>query len=71
MASNYSIEQPYPLFSLPQSIDTSAGRVTGGASFSINGSRKRKRTEVVVGVDGESLNVYDVWKVQRVFCISG
>jgi len=60
MTSTYSIEQPYALFTLPRPIDTTSGRTIGGTSCSINGKRKRKRTETVIAVDGESLSVYDV-----------
>lgn len=62
MTSTYSLGQPYTLFTLPRPIDSVAGRITGGSAYSINASKKRKRTDVVVGVDGESLNVYDVTK---------
>ena len=47
--------------SLPRPIAQSNGRymagdVYGGAA----GSKKRKRSELVVGVDGEGVNLYDV-----------
>jgi hypothetical protein len=47
--------------SLPRPIDHSNGRyvvgeVYGGAA----GTKKRKRSELAVGIDGEGVNLYDV-----------
>lgn len=46
---------------LPQPIDHSKGQyvvseVYGGAP----GAKKRKRSELAVGIDGEGVNLYDV-----------
>lgn len=46
---------------LPQPIDRANGRyvvaeVYGGAP----GAKKRKRSEVAIGIDGEGVNIYDV-----------
>lgn len=47
--------------SLPRPIDPSNGRyVVGEVYGGVPGSKKRKRSEVAVGIDGESVNLYDV-----------
>ena len=46
---------------LPRPIDHSNGRYVVGEVFGgVPGSKKRKRSELVVGVDGEGVNLYDV-----------
>lgn len=60
MSDSYSIEAPVTLFTLPQPSNSSSKGQQAGPSHSISGSRKRKRTEIVVGSDGETVNVYDV-----------
>lgn len=61
MSPKLSLQKPYAIATLPQSIDQSkeqyvVGEVYGG----VPGSRKRKRPELAVGVDGEGVNLYDV-----------
>lgn len=60
MATAYAIDAPHTLFSLPRPLDAVAGKTLTGASYTVEGSKKRKRSEIVAGVDGESINVYDV-----------
>ncbi len=61
MFAAFSIEKPTILATLPQPIDHSTGRyVVSEVHGGTPGSRKRKRSELVVGVDGEGLNIYDV-----------
>ncbi len=56
------------LASLPRPIDNSAGRyVVAEVLGGVPGSRKRKRAELAVGVDGEGLNLYDVWGLANMF----
>ena len=46
---------------LPRPIDHSNGRyVVGEVLGGAPGSKKRKRSELAVGVDGEGVNLYDV-----------
>ena len=54
------MEAPYTIASLPKPLDAEAGAIYAAPVFSYRGLKKRKRHEVVVGVDGESLNVYNV-----------
>lgn len=60
MTTSYGMDGPQALFTLQRPVDSTAGQTYSGLVHSINASRKRKRGEVVVGVDGESLNVYNV-----------
>ena len=61
MASKFSMHDPYVVASLSQPIDHSQCRYVVGEVFGeAPGSKKRKRSEVVVGVDGEGVNLYDV-----------
>jgi hypothetical protein len=47
--------------SLPRPIDRSKGRyVVGEVYGGVPGSKKRKRSELAVGIDGEGVNLYDV-----------
>ncbi|KAH7113816.1 hypothetical protein B0J11DRAFT_541359 [Dendryphion nanum] len=59
MSSSTEIGVPFTLASLPRPI-TSAGRTQASVVFSINGSKKRKRTEVATAVDGEGVLVYSL-----------
>ena len=47
--------------SLPRPIDHKKGRyVVGDVYGGAPGGKKRKRSELAVGIDGEGLNLYDV-----------
>ncbi|KAI1456655.1 hypothetical protein F4805DRAFT_431176 [Annulohypoxylon moriforme] len=61
MASHFQIQKPYVLASLPRPLDPATGRyVVSEVYGSAPGSRKRKRHELAVGIDGESVNIYNV-----------
>lgn len=61
MSSRLSLQKPYVVASLPQSIDQANGRyVVGEVYGGTPVSKKRKRSELAVGVHGESVNLYDV-----------
>ncbi|KAI1503354.1 hypothetical protein F5X99DRAFT_375874 [Biscogniauxia marginata] len=62
MASHFQAQKPYVLNTLPRPLDPTTGRyVVGEVYGSKPGSRKRKRrTELSVGIDGEAINIYDV-----------
>ncbi|KAI0004834.1 hypothetical protein F4779DRAFT_630228 [Xylariaceae sp. FL0662B] len=61
MASHFQIQKPYVLASLPRPLDPTTGRyVVSEVYGSEPGSRKRKRHELAVGVDGEAVNIYNV-----------
>jgi hypothetical protein len=61
MSAAFSIEKPTVVAILPRPVDHSTGRyVVSEVHGGVPGSRKRKRSELVVGVDGEGLSIYDV-----------
>jgi hypothetical protein len=61
MSSRFSLQNPYVVASLPRPIDRSDGRyVVGEVYGGVPGSKKRKRSELAVGIDGEGINLYDV-----------
>jgi hypothetical protein len=61
MSSRFSLQNPYVVASLPRPIDRSNGRyVVGEVYGGVPGSKKRKRSELAVGIDGEGINLYDV-----------
>lgn len=64
MSSNFGIQSPYLLSKLPASRTRfdgahgySVSQVVGGRH---DGSRKRRRTELCVGIDHDAVNLYDV-----------
>jgi hypothetical protein len=61
MPSRLSLQRPYIVATLPKPIDHDNGRyVVGDVLGGAPGLKKRKRSELVVGIDGEGLNIYDV-----------
>ncbi|KAK5137295.1 hypothetical protein LTR08_000265 [Meristemomyces frigidus] len=55
------MEAPYTIASLPTPLDTAHGRILAAPVHSLRSSKRRKlRHEVAVGIDGESVNVYNV-----------
>lgn len=54
------MEAPYSIASIPRPIDSTDGRRWASPVHGIRDSKKRKRHEVVIGVDGESVNLYNV-----------
>ncbi|KAK6435612.1 hypothetical protein LTR95_008199 [Oleoguttula sp. CCFEE 5521] len=55
-----TLEAPYAIASLPKPLDAINGKTYAAPVYSYRNSRKRKRHEVVVGVDGESVSIYNV-----------
>ncbi|KAM0471038.1 hypothetical protein ACHAPX_009608 [Trichoderma viride] len=61
MASEYRIHKPYILAHLPKPLDHTKGNIVAREVYGQrDGQKKRKRTELVVGVDGETTSIYDV-----------
>lgn len=61
MASHFRIQKPYELTSLPKTLDQTAETYVVGEVFGqAQASKKRKRPELAVGINGEALNIYDV-----------
>ena len=61
MSFDKEIGAPYTVASLPKPIDSVNGRTQASGVCSISGAKKRKRTEIAVGVDGEGILIYSVW----------
>lgn len=60
MSFEKSIGSPYTLASLPKPIKSSNGQVHVAGLCSLSGIKKRKRTEIAVGLDGEGVSIYSV-----------
>jgi hypothetical protein len=61
MSVTVATQRPYVVASLPQPVNRSSGRyAVGEVHGGMPGSRKRKRAELAVGIDGEGVNLYDV-----------
>jgi len=54
------MEAPYTIASLPKPLDDESGRIQTAPVYGLRSSRKRKRHEVAVGIDGEGVNIYNV-----------
>ncbi|KAI3391765.1 hypothetical protein diail_6814 [Diaporthe ilicicola] len=63
MAARFNIQKPYVLTTLPRPLnqrDGASAYQIGDVWSQQQGSKKRKRSELAVGIDGEALNLYDV-----------
>ncbi|KAF7547678.1 hypothetical protein G7Z17_g7561 [Cylindrodendrum hubeiense] len=61
MASEYRIHKPSVLATLPRPLDHTEGRIVAREVYGQReDQKKRKRTELAVGVDGETASIYDV-----------
>jgi hypothetical protein len=60
MSSDQAIGAPFTLASLSKPISSTNGHVHAAGVCSISGVKKRKRTEITVGIDGEGVSIYSV-----------
>ncbi|KAI8626071.1 hypothetical protein F5Y19DRAFT_447835 [Xylariaceae sp. FL1651] len=63
MASQFQVQKPYVLTTLPRPLDPATGTYVVGEVFGYapgSKKRKRRRAELTVGIDGEAINIYDV-----------
>jgi len=60
MSFDQPIGAPFTLASLSKPIGSTNGHVHAAGVCSISGIKKRKRTEIAVGVDGEGVSIYSV-----------
>ncbi|KAK8162510.1 hypothetical protein IWX90DRAFT_435659 [Phyllosticta citrichinensis] len=60
MSSGQELEAPHTLASLPKPIDPINGRTLASTVYSLSSARKRKRSEIAVSVDGDSLSIYSI-----------
>lgn len=73
MASIFHIQNPYLLATLPNpsSRPGTLGKCTVGEVFGQRpDSKKRKRSELSVGIDGDAVNLYDVSSMSILLRIS-
>lgn len=68
MSSDQEIGAPFTLASLPAAISARDGRTHAASVCSISGTKKRKRTEIAVGLDGEGVSIYSVGCAEKVGC---
>ena len=64
MSSDKEIGAPFTLASLSKPVSSTNGRIHATGVCSISGIKKRKRTEIVVGVEGECVSIYSVGRSQ-------
>lgn len=68
-APSVSLSAPYSIFPLSQPLrakDREDGTYRTCFTSSVESTKKRKRAgaaEIVVAVDGEGVNIYDVWQL--------
>lgn len=63
MASEYRIHKPYALATLPRPLTAPGQPGAGIVAREVYGQRdgvRKKRTELAVGIDGETASIYDV-----------
>ncbi len=63
MASQFQVQKPYVLTTLPRPLDLTTGTYVVGEVYGYapgSKKRKRRRAELTVGIDGEAINIYDV-----------
>ncbi|KYK56620.1 hypothetical protein DCS_03621 [Drechmeria coniospora] len=61
MGSEYKVHRPYVLATLPRPLDHTDGRIVAREVYGQrDGQKRKKRTELVVGIDGETTSIYDV-----------
>ncbi|KAL1887828.1 hypothetical protein Cpir12675_006401 [Ceratocystis pirilliformis] len=61
MSTNYRIRKPYVLASLPRPFNPETGKFFVGEVFGHQLDQPRKkRTELIAAIDGESVNLYDI-----------
>ncbi|CEJ91835.1 hypothetical protein VHEMI07523 [[Torrubiella] hemipterigena] len=61
MASDFKLHRPYVLATLPRPLDHTDGNIVVREVYGQRADiKKKKRTELAVGIDGENASIYDV-----------
>lgn len=60
MSSEYRIHKPYVLATLPRPLDHTGGQIAAKEVYGQRDGQRKKRTELAVGIDGETASIYDV-----------
>ncbi|KAH7067573.1 hypothetical protein BKA63DRAFT_607408 [Paraphoma chrysanthemicola] len=66
MSSDHEIGAPFTLATLPKPVASTGGRTHAAGVCSISGIKKRKRTEIAVGLDGDGISIYSLQNPQLV-----
>ncbi|KAF2264749.1 hypothetical protein CC78DRAFT_532880 [Lojkania enalia] len=66
MSSEGDIGAPFTIASLPRPVGSTSCRTQAASVCSLSRSKKRKRTEIAVGVDGEGILIYSLQNPQLV-----
>lgn len=70
------LQSPSVLAQLPRPLHATTGKTRIGDVFGLAETKKRKRYEVAVAVDGEAVNIYNVslqfspWESEYMFLIA-
>ena len=57
---NAMIKEPHVVAELPEALGSGGGRSLAANIYSLVGGRKRKRSELALALDNQSVNLYDV-----------
>ena len=60
------IQKPYAMAEIPQDLTGTPGQIHASDVYAISGSKKRKRSELALAIDRQSVNIYDVTFSQAV-----
>lgn len=60
MASEYRIHKPYVLSTLPRPLGHTDSRIVAKEVYGQRDGLRKKRSELAVGIDGETASIYDV-----------
>ena len=60
-----ALQPPSVLAQLPRPLHVSTGKVLAGEVSGLADSKKRKRYEVAFAIDGEAVNIYNVWNTTK------
>ena len=60
MSSRIEIGAPFTVASLTKPVSSSNGRTHAAGVCSLSGIKKRKRSEIAIGQDGEGVSIYSV-----------
>ncbi|KAH8725864.1 hypothetical protein GQ44DRAFT_652030 [Phaeosphaeriaceae sp. PMI808] len=66
MSLRQGIGAPFTLATLTKPVSSTNGRTHASSVCSISGIKKRKRTEIAVGLDGEGISIYSLQNPQLV-----
>lgn len=66
MSFDQPIGDPFTLASLSKPVSSTHGRVHAAGVCSFSGIKKRKRTEIAVGLDGEGVSIYSVCLIDSI-----